>query len=58
MTPLAQAIVAYAVVTAAAGWLLVRWLRRRPAATCERCGPAPPRRPARGVRPRALRVLR
>lgn len=58
MTPLAQAIAAYASVAAAGAWLLWRWLRGRRAATCDRCASvgAPPR--AGGIRPASLRVLR
>lgn len=58
MTPLAQAIAAYASVAAAGAWLLWRWLRGRRAAPCDRCGPAGARPPVRGIRPASLRVLR
>ena len=58
MSPLVQQLVVYAAVLMAAGWLLRRWLGRRRRSACERCGPPlrPPR--GRGVRPKALRVLR
>jgi hypothetical protein len=58
MTPLAQAIAAYASVAAASVWLLWRWLSGRRAAACDRCGPGGARPLQRGIRPASLRVLR
>ena len=69
---LLQQLAALAAVAVAAGWLTVRWLRRRAEASCEgacsRCegksscksaaeGAISPQTPARGVRSPGLRVM-
>lgn len=61
MSAVAQALLAYAAVAAATGWLAWRWLaRRRRTTACDRCGPsgAAGARLDRGVRSSSLRVLR
>jgi len=59
MSPFVQAILAYGLVAAAGGWLGWRWIRRRRAQACDRCGAAGAQlRPRGGIRPPSLRVHR
>ncbi|HWB81408.1 MAG TPA: hypothetical protein VG755_40880 [Nannocystaceae bacterium] len=53
MSAALQELVVYALVIAAAGWLIIRWRSKR-ARACSNCAPA---RPTGGVRPRSLKVL-